>query len=367
MKIQRINSYLTKALKMNFTTITPVQFDYNDLMDKNINLKKKVEEAYGLNGYGAAVIKNIPNFKEMRTRVLENMFKLSKEPDSVLEKIRKRDVVDPIGWNEDEFSSPDGKASKKFKSFLARYPNETIIYPKDPKLVQDSTNVWPSTIKNFREDFVNINNFISSALFGLIRQFDNYLVDKIGPKFSLEKDLTNNYVNANRMIVYEPLDNFNIDVANWDHWHTDFGILTSVTHPLYFDKLGKPVELPYSSFWIKNRYGEEFECKYDKNDLLVQIADSAFILTGGFVPTTPHSVKANINCPRDLYRVNLVTFFENNYNYKMKIPTNETFKEIIEKDPLKYYYRHVDSFKNGIDYKEFTDLSLKYLLKTKTN
>lgn len=366
MKCQPKNIHkLMKIVNKQFTLITPLKFDYKDLIDDKKNLKDMINEAYGLNGYGAAVIKNIPNFKEMRTRVLNNMFRLYKEPDYVKEKLSKKDVNDPIGWNEDEFYSPDGKKSKKFSSFFARYPNETIIYPKNPKLVEDSTNIWPTTINNFNEDFLSINKYISNALLGLLKQFDNYLVDKIGSNYSLYKDLNNNYVNTNRMIVYEPLEKFNIDVQNWDHWHTDFGILTSVTHPLYFDKNNNPVELPYSSFWVKNRYGKEFECKYDSDELLVQIADSAFVLTAGFIPTTPHSVKANNNCPKDLYRVNLVTFFETNYNYEMKIPTNETFKEIIEKDPLKYYYRHIDSFKNGIDYKEFTDLSLKYLLQSK--
>ena len=165
---------------------------------------------------------------------------------------------------------------------------------------------------------------------GLLIQMDNYLQEKL-PNYQkfFYTNFKENYVNSNRLIIYEPLENFhheNKEEDFWDTWHTDNAIFTCLTHPLYFNKFKEEFKLPYSSYLFKDRSGKIKEAQFNNDESLLQAGDSVFIISGGNVPTTPHCVLSNEKIPRDLFRLNVATFFEPPYNYVMKIPNDMTYK-----------------------------------------
>ena len=84
------------------------------------------------------------------------------------------------------------------------------------------------------------------------------------------------------------------------------------------------------------------------------------------LPATPHCVKIE-GVPKDIYRLNHVAFFEPQYNEKIRIPSGEKFEEIIEKDPLKFYYRTTNKFKSDMNYKDYTDLLSSSMIKNEMN
>jgi len=290
------------------------------------------------------------------------MLKLAQEPQEVIEKLRKPHVLDPIGWFDTPFYSTGNKGSSAYHSFFARYPRETIIFPEDPKLEEESKNVWPDTIPNFKSDFVTLNKSICETLVNLLYHFDKYLNKNIkGYDFNMTKEIgNNNYVNTSRTIVYKPLPKQDME-QDWDHWHTDYGMFSTVAKPVYFSKDLKRLEFNNTSFNFKDRQGNIHEASFKNDEMLVTISDTMFILSAGLFPTTPHCVKA-VGVPRDIYRLNHVSFFEPQYNHRMRIPTGESFPEIIEKDPLKFYYRSTNNYKDGLNYKEFNELVLSLLI-----
>ncbi len=354
---------ILKIIKKNFCKSKKPQvihFDYHELADKHIDLSSKIEKAYRLDGLGASIINNIPNYEKSRETQITNILKLSQEPEEILNKLKKPHVHDPIGWGDEPIYSVDNKVCAAYQSFVARYPGDTVVYPEDPQLEKENTNVWPETIPNFRSNFNDLNKGICETFINLLYHFDKYLNSKLpGYDFILTKEMRNNFVNFNRSVLYKPLTSEGNDQQIWENWHTDIGMLTSVAWPLYFSKDLKRLEFNNSSFLFNDRQGNLHEASFNKDQMLVTTQDTMFILSAGLFPATPHCVKA-ANVPRDIYRMNHVTFFEPQYNQKMYIPTEETFEEIIEKDPNKFSFRSVKNFKQGTSYKEFffTHLSL---------
>ena len=90
-----------------FSSNEIVKIDYKSLKDSNCNSKHLIQEAFGMNGNGLIIIKNIPGLLEARNRVLRNTFKLYNEPQDVLKSLSKPEVKDPIGWYEKKFYDKD--------------------------------------------------------------------------------------------------------------------------------------------------------------------------------------------------------------------------------------------------------------------
>nr|VFK66351.1 MAG: hypothetical protein BECKUNK1418G_GA0071005_10892 [Candidatus Kentron sp. UNK]VFK71985.1 MAG: hypothetical protein BECKUNK1418H_GA0071006_10902 [Candidatus Kentron sp. UNK] len=128
----------------------PVRIDFNSLISTDIkaDVSESIEKAFGLDGFGGAIITNIPDFKETRKKVLKNMYRLSREPKEVLEALSKQGAScsHETGWCEKKMNSPFGKSSNKFVSFYSRYPHETVVFPEDPQFEKDHENIWPDTI-----------------------------------------------------------------------------------------------------------------------------------------------------------------------------------------------------------------------------
>ena len=96
---------------------------------------------------------------------------------------------------------------------------------------------------------------------------------------------------------------------------------------------------------------------------MITAGDAMFIESAGYIPATPHTVKISPEIPRNIYRAQSVSFFEPQMNYRMDIPTGESFRQIIERDPSKYDHRGIDEFQDGCYFKEFIDDLLGFLYK----
>lgn len=353
-------------------SISPVKVDFSLLASKDycIELQDSFERAFGLHGFGAMIVTNIPNFKHIQQTVLYSMYKLSKEPQEVLDKLRQpnKDSLYEVGWHTKKMNAAFGKSSNRFVSFFSRYPGDTVVFPQDPEFEKESCNIWPSTIENFQEYILKLNECLVLPILGLLKYLDKYLAGNIKnyQKDKFVKSFSNAYSNANRLITYTPLDEFELqeeDRYNWDNWHTDFGLFATALHPIYLTKEGEIFNLGATCLYIRDRYGNEHELNFAEDEFAITTSDAMFIESAGYIPATPHTVKVKKEMPRNLYRCQAVSFFEPNLDYKMDIPTKESFREIIERDPMKYDHRGVDDFKQGMIYKEFIDELLQFLYK----
>nr|VFK13996.1 MAG: hypothetical protein BECKLFY1418C_GA0070996_100524 [Candidatus Kentron sp. LFY] len=350
----------------------PVRIDFNTLIstENEVDSSDIIENAFGLDGFGGIIVTNVPNFRKIREKALSNIYNLSQEPKEVLAAITKSDLstLHEVGWHERKMNSAFGKSSKKFVSFFSRYPVETVIFPQDPCFEKENENIWPMTIPRFKEDLIKLNMLLTPALLGLLRHFDKHLSGKID-NYKQDKftdSFFDHYGHQNRLIAYSPLDEFESDIEdqyNWDNWHTDFGLMGTVTHPIYFTKQGEIYELDSTAYSLKDRHGQEHEGVFSEDEFMITAGDAMFIESAGYIPATPHTVEISPEIPRNIYRTQSVSFFEPQMNYRMDIPTGESFEEIIERDPSKYDHRGIDEFKDGCYYKEFIDDLLEFLYK----
>lgn len=164
------------------------------------------------------------------------------------------------------------------------------------------------------------------------------------------------------MIVYNPLDQFEFDDQyNWDNWHTDFGLLATVVHPIYFNKQGKPYSTDCTCFVLRDRLGNEHKGFFHENEFMVTAGDAMVIESSGYIPATPHTVRIEPGMPTSIYRVQSVSFFEPYLNYQMRTPTQENFSTIIERNPFNHDYSALNNFQEGCYYKTFLDDLLEFL------
>nr|VFK66355.1 MAG: Isopenicillin N synthase [Candidatus Kentron sp. UNK]VFK71990.1 MAG: Isopenicillin N synthase [Candidatus Kentron sp. UNK] len=347
---------LEKIGHSNIETVKPVRIDFNRLISTDVeaDISESVEKAFGLDGFGGAIITNIPNFKETREKVLRNMYRLSKEPKEFLASISKKTEsgLREFGWCEDSDPNPFGKISDKHVSFFSRYPDRI-------------ENIWPNTIPRFREDLIELNRLLTPPLLGLLKYFDQYLSRKI-EKYKQGKFVDfvfNHYLCDNRLMVYTPLERFDSNEQgeyDWENWHIDLGLMTIVAHPIYLTEKGEKYDLDSTAFLLKDRHGKEHRGIFSEDEFMITAGEAMLIESAGYIPATPHTVKPLPETPKDVYRVQAINFFHPEMNYRMNIPTRESLEEIIERDPCKHGHGQIDSFKEGCYYTEFIDSQIEY-------
>nr|VFK54517.1 MAG: hypothetical protein BECKTC1821F_GA0114240_100559 [Candidatus Kentron sp. TC] len=106
---------------------------------------------------------------------------------------------------------------------------------------------------------------------------------------------------------------------------------------------------------LKDRHGWEHQAVFSQDEFLIITASAMFIESAGYIPATPHAVKIPDEAPKNLYRVQAVSFFEPDLNHRMIIPTGESFQEIVARDPCGFEYRDTDFYRDGCYFKEFHD------------
>nr|VFK38972.1 MAG: hypothetical protein BECKTC1821E_GA0114239_100362 [Candidatus Kentron sp. TC] len=194
----------------------------------------------------------------------------------------------------------------------------------------------------------------------MLKYFDNHLSHKIGAdkQGKFVDSFLNHYACNHRLLMYFPLDGFETGTEDqyiWENWHIDHGLMTTISHPIYFTRQGEIHELDNTALALKDRHGREHQAVFSQDEFLIITASAMFIESAGYIPATPHAVKIPDEAPKNLYRVQAVSFFEPDLNHRMIIPTGESFQEIVARDPCGFEYRDTDFYRDGCYFKEFHD------------
>ena len=75
-----------------------IVLDYNDLVN-NEDLSASIQEAYGYDGFGLLVVKNVPNFEEVSKQLLLTGSKFAKLSEEVKNKYVKEETLYSFGWS----------------------------------------------------------------------------------------------------------------------------------------------------------------------------------------------------------------------------------------------------------------------------
>jgi len=336
-----------------------IKIDYSDLISNECNLSKSIQDAFGEDGLGLIVIKNTA-ISELRNKILTQGYNLGHLDEDSLKKLEKPELNFNLGWGRGK-SYVENQWEYLTGSFYARTLSENLQYPSDPEMEKKYTNIWPDEDKlpNFKQDFLAIGRLMYEVQINLLRHIDKYL-ESIMPHFEeymLSKTFTENTDCLGRLIVYYPPSSMDESIKkdvskdNWCGWHRDFGLVTALTHALYFDEKGTITKGVKSGLLVKDRKGNINDIQFEEDEIAIQAGDVLYILTGGRIISTPHAVKIKEGIPQDVYRVTYVNFFEPAYEYKIYTPEGISESDLFKNDPFNMQDTYT-KYKQGCTYKE---------------
>jgi isopenicillin N synthase-like dioxygenase len=337
-----------------------IKIEYKDLINHKADLNQAIQDAFGSEGLGLIVIKNT-GISELRKNILSSGFKLGHLDPEYLKKLEKPELNYNLGWSRGK-SYVENQYEYLSGAFYARILCESLQHEEDPEMEKKYTNVWPDEelIPNFKRDFKAIGKALLDSQINLLKHIDKY-IKSIMPDYQ-EDMLYNTFSEKNdclgRLIVYYPPSSIDdklrkeISEDNWCGWHRDFGLITALSHALYFNRDGEIISGVKSGLLVKDRQGNINDIRFEEDEIAIQAGDVLYLLSGGSIISTPHSVKIREGIPKDSCRVTYVNFFEPRYAYKINTPNGISEKDVFKNDPFNMEDTYT-KFKQGCSYQDF--------------
>jgi len=351
------NQRLFNGSQFYFSQIVKVQ--YKDLINSKENINISIKQAFGKEGLGLIAITDIPGYPESRKSILKEGYSLLNLPQDYLKSLERPEADYIIGWARGN-SYSSNVHEYMLSSYHCRINCEKLKYPKDPELENKLTNVWPERLPNFKQYFQSHGLICSEIQKKILKQIDSYCTTKL-PYFKQNSLYDACKASSNiigKLIMYYPPNDFDHKLFpkgkedTWIEFHRDYGMLTALTHSIYFDKSGKIVENIPSGLVVKKKDGTLVDVEFNENDILIQSGDTAFMLSGGEIIPTPHSAKITKKIPKDVYRITFANFLEPEYDFPMQLPGNLSAEVIFKKDPYNMQNK-MTTWKEQCNYIEF--------------
>lgn len=335
--------------------------NFKNLISKDKSLSIELGNLFGRQGTGFVVVKDIPNFPQARENLLKKGYELLNQPKESLDHLRSKSEKYYVGYSDTPFVTDDGAKHKMMNSFVARSISDTCKSDVHKDFEEGFKNIWPS--EKFKESFTSVGKIISECQHNLFRHLCVYIDNHIQGFYEKNHNEAINQIDVvSRLINYFPPENFASYMNNrtWDGWHTDYGYITAITHPMFFNKKAERTKIQFTCLQVMDRAGNSHEVKIEENDLLLITSNASLIFSGGLIPATPHVVKLEEEMPLNLSRVTMATFFQPNPDYIMNIPNGKSFEEIHKGTHYMNEY-----FENGITYQSYSDKLLDFLISRK--
>lgn len=354
-------------------SIVPEIVDYARLQDLNYDLSSSLEQAFGEHGLGIIAISDVPEYVDLRRKLLPLASKLAALAEGNAD--FKRKYEDPessysFGWSCGQEILQDGMADKSKGSF---YANPLIDEPtvdedllhKYPQYTRP--NIWPrDELPDLEVAFKRLGKLIFDVGRMLLGHCEKFLSLHDVPAGQLEQCLLNSFATKGRLLCYLPHstdsgksrdDNKRCKMEmqrNWCGWHKDHSALTGLTAAMYTvsPDVGQEESCldPMVGLRIMDRCGNIKPVHIPTDCIAFQVGEVLEIVSGGVFQATPHCVTQ----PEEtaLYRNTFAVFMQphwdhilrpltQNKDFKLLSP-NETFGEFSRKRFDKYY-----AFENG--------------------
>lgn len=355
--------------KKSFSKIIKIDFsDLKKISDtKNYSsIKNEIKEAYGPNGLGALIVKDVPNHFQLKYNLLKLTKKLADLPKESLLSLEKPKLGYSIGWSHGKERFEDRVDERK-----GSYYGVLKVYNELKGLIENKSediNVWP--VKDLPEleiSFMELGNQIRQVSFHLIRCID-YYIKSIYPSYTYKNDEIIKASDANkaRLLHYFPRGNSVLNNGDWCGWHNDHGTITGLTSAMYFDSnnnlVNDNLKLEKTGLWAQTRSGDKVKVSYGQNDIAFQIGETYQILSGGTLIATPHAVIVDNDIPSDVHRSTYALFMQPKKTLKLEIPNGSTMKNIETSEIYTVPKLQKRFIKNGMTFEEFDKETIKEFL-----
>jgi len=281
-----------------------VVLDYHALV-KDEDLGPSIAEAYGFNGFGLLVVKNIPGLVEGRQRLLPLASQFDGLDDKVKETCTHAESKYSFGWSKGKEILKPG-IFDEFKG--SYYNNPQYDEPTtDPKMIEKYpeaclNNVWPSDehFPELKPAFKELGQLIVQVGLLVARQCDRFVnsMVQIPPELQLHKVIEESRTCKARLLHYYAIKNDPTPRSrdSWCAWHNDHGSLTGLCSAMFMKEDDPLHEVnnpdPEAGLYARTRAGKEVKVSIPRDCLAFQIGETSQIVSGGHLMATPHAVQA---------------------------------------------------------------------------
>lgn len=308
---------------------------YEDLVTGR-DVSEKVFQAYGPGGLGALTISGIPNYSELRQKLLPLAHKLAHLPEERKKLLEHEPSMWNAGWSHGKeklgdipdvskgsfYANPlfDDAVSEEERS---KFP---FFYPK---------NIWPTDdIPELEKAFKELGKVMYEAVVLLSKQIDKLVSTRVPsyPADSLSSEMEKTKKLKGRLLYYYPTNKV-ADEDGWIGWHNDSGFLTALSGDLFFDdETGEviPNPDPKGGLWIVDRNSGSVKVQIPSDNLAVQCGECLQIITGGLLVATPHCVKASAS-ERKIGRASFPVFIDTSATFPLSAPDGVSRDQVFDK------------------------------------
>jgi isopenicillin N synthase-like dioxygenase len=279
-----------------------ITISYYDIIYNKVNIDD-IRSAFGIEGNGIILVKDLPNFQKERKKLLNLSRKFANLPDDIKEK-----YIDPksnyaFGWSHGKEKmkkdTPDfAKGSYYANPIYDKITDNKVLLKKYPATYGE--NIWPKEdLPELEIAFKNMGKIMYNLGLLICREIDKYLCKITKGKHKLNTfyyTIKKSRIYKGRLLHYYQMDKkINKKDDGLCGWHLDHGCITILTAPLYYDLEGNIKKKPKKcGLQIKDRKGNIIQVDIPEDCLALQIGEMFQILSGGLVRATPHCVKSSI-------------------------------------------------------------------------
>lgn len=330
-----------------------ITISYNDILSKK-NLNNEIKNAFGLDGLGIILIKDLPVFECERLNILSSIKKFAELPDNIKSKYIDSKSNYSFGWSHGKEKMKKNEFDKSKGSF----------YNNIGTNCNENQNIWPDEIPDFKEKLNKMASLQIRIGLEISKLLDNYLFDitnGIHKKNTFYNLLEKNNNFKARALHYFPCENEkNID--NLCGWHLDHGCITTLLSPIYFSNNFNKINNinDKDGLYIKTQAGDTLKINIPENCICIQLGETFQFLSGGLLRATPHCVKGTTN--KEITREQLVVFLDCSFDTILTIPKYSLeYSKIVNTPFLPENIPKLEKrIRNNISYKEFTQKTIDF-------
>jgi len=276
-----------------------VTIAYQDLLDGK-DISEQILKAFGTSGLGALTISGIPNYKELRHKLLPLSHKLAHLPDEIKKKLEHEASMWNVGWSHGKEKLAD-KPDLSKGSFYANPIYDIACEDEKLKSLYPFAypdNIWPKDdLPELEGAFKDLGKLMYETVLLLAKHIDTFTSARV-PTYEnnhLFNQLSTTRKIKGRLLYYYPCSPCD-EEDSWIGWHNDSGFLTALTSAMFFDdETSEEVTNPdpNGGLWIVDRGHSPVRVKIPSDNMAVQCGECLQIITGGLLVATPHCVRAS--------------------------------------------------------------------------
>lgn len=324
-----------------------VVIDYTDVIDMTRDLSEHIETAYGESGLGLLAIRGIPEYEEVRGRLLPLAREFAMLPEAVQARYTSPESFYQFGWSrgvEKVEGRPDFSKGSYYNNPQYDDPAPSSSDLTDKYNTFLLRNIWPTeAMPALEHPFKQLGRLTVDVGTRLAMHCDAY-VHRRNPEYArdtLTRVVLGSRTAKSRLLYYYPTADdegavgtsgevTEADFSNWCGWHNDHGALTGLAQGMFFDDSGSVLSnVPdeTAGLYVRTRQGQIVKPSPPPNCMLFQIGEASQVLSGGWLQATPHAVKA-ASVP-GVGRATYAVFMQPEWWQELAVPPAADMKQLV--------------------------------------